>query len=204
MTNRQIIAILTAILRAKDTSLDGDAAVISAIALARGGMGEAELVDALAMIVIVTTKSFTEGGDPGAEIVRDVDFALALRGAAACWEEENRMALKRNSMSEEIKYELLPEHLRGGMRRYIEQGVPPGQFLQAVLRNDFAEAVVAADDANLAAILGIARFMHNEVPRSVWGSRETVDAWLAKWADLERRREAIRAGKGDPGPEREL
>jgi hypothetical protein len=83
MTDRQIIAILTAVLRAENPTLDGDAAVLAAIAIARGGMGEAELLDALGVILPATRKSWAEGGSPAAEILRDVDYALAIRGAAA-------------------------------------------------------------------------------------------------------------------------
>ena len=36
-----------------------------------------------------------------------------------------------------LNYGLLPEHMREGMRSYIEIGRKPGSFLIAVLANDF-------------------------------------------------------------------
>jgi hypothetical protein len=81
MSERHIIAILTAILRAQRPDLDGDAAVLQAITIARDGIGEAWLAEALDTIL---------GGDrrewnllpTWAEILRDVDFALGMREAA--------------------------------------------------------------------------------------------------------------------------
>ena len=78
----QTIAILTAIRRAQDHSLDGDVAVLDAIAIARRGMGEAELLDSIAVIVRDGTRSPSSGAVCSAtEILRDVDFALAVSGA---------------------------------------------------------------------------------------------------------------------------
>jgi hypothetical protein len=76
-----------------------------------------------------------------------------------------------------INYQLLPEALRAGMRRYIEHGNVPGGFLQAVLRNDLKDATFRADDTNLQAMRDIVLFMHHEAPSDCWGSREKVEAW---------------------------
>ena len=46
----------------------------------------------------------------------------------------------------DIDYSPLPEHLREGAQRYVEQGVATGSFLRSVFENDFAMAVVRADD----------------------------------------------------------
>ncbi len=74
-------------------------------------------------------------------------------------------------------YELLPEHLRAGMRRYIEHRILPGDFLRAVLRNDFVQAVLRADADSFAALHRITLFLVNEMPADSWGSREKVEAW---------------------------
>jgi len=42
----------------------------------------------------------------------------------------------------------VPEHMKDGLDRYVRLGIHPGGFLQAVLRNDFAEAMVRADAQN--------------------------------------------------------
>jgi len=52
-----------------------------------------------------------------------------------------------------LRYEHLPEGLRGGMNRYIEHRVPPGNFLTAVLSNDLRRACERADDVKSASAL---------------------------------------------------
>lgn len=74
-------------------------------------------------------------------------------------------------------YDRLPEHMRGGARRYIESGIPPGGFLAAVLGNDLAGAFSQADSTNLQAMGAWARWLHNDIPRSAWGSPAKVTAW---------------------------
>lgn len=102
---------------------------------------------------------------------------------------------------EAINYGLLPDSLRFGLRRWFEHGQLPGGFLRAVLANDFVQAVIRADDDNLAVLLDIARFMHNEAPARSWGTLEKMEAWSKRAADDERRRAAIQRGEGDPGSE---
>lgn len=77
-----------------------------------------------------------------------------------------------------INYELLPEHMREGMRRYIEHGILPGSFLRAVLTNDLMEACGQADDINLARLADYARFLYNYAPRGAYGSKENVAEWI--------------------------
>lgn len=50
MKECHLVTILTGLLRAQAPELDGDAAVLQAIALARGGMGESEVAGALDII----------------------------------------------------------------------------------------------------------------------------------------------------------
>lgn len=82
MTERQIVAILTAILRAQARAAwipgdiaDCDAIVMQAVATARDGFGETALADAVDTI--------TGGMPPAWDILLDVDAALAIRAAAA-------------------------------------------------------------------------------------------------------------------------
>lgn len=46
----------------------------------------------------------------------------------------------------EINYEELPQNLRLGMQRYIEHGIPPGSFLEAVIQNKLIESFRRADE----------------------------------------------------------
>jgi hypothetical protein len=46
-------------------------------------------------------------------------------------------------------YAAIPELMRGGIQRYVEHGVQPGQFLSAVLCNDLRGAISRADSTNI-------------------------------------------------------
>lgn len=75
-----------------------------------------------------------------------------------------------------IDYSGLPEHLRDGMRRYVEDGVEPGSFLRACLRNDLKWSFHAAQ--NPADIIGVVRFLYNEAPGECWGDTTAVRTWI--------------------------
>ena len=87
-------------------------------------------------------------------------------------------------------YDLLPEHIREGVRMYVEQGIPPGHFVTAVICGDLFEAFDRADDVNTHRMLDLVRFFYNETPSQCWGSREKMDAWM------ERQQAWVRASRG--------
>ena len=91
-------------------------------------------------------------------------------------------------MTQDINYEQLPPHLQGGVQRYIEQGVPPGDFLTAVITNDLFLAISHADSTSLAALPDIVRFFYNESPSRCWGTPEKMKTWMEtghkKYMDL--------------------
>ena len=64
-----------------------------------------------------------------------------------------------------------------GLELYIERGIQPGSFLQAVLANDLAKAATRADSANSELLREWALFLLNELPENCWGSWETVRNW---------------------------
>jgi len=74
-------------------------------------------------------------------------------------------------------YTKLPEDIRGGMQRYVENGVRTGSFVTSVLRNDLAGSISSADPTNLKALPDIVRWVYNEAPGNCWGSVEKVKAW---------------------------
>ncbi len=80
-----------------------------------------------------------------------------------------------------LNYNRLPEALRGGMRRYVEDGIRPGHFLTAVLENDLVNAFSCADESNTARMKEIVSFLYNELPMrsyGVWGSPEAVSKYM--------------------------
>jgi len=81
-------------------------------------------------------------------------------------------------MDTRINYSRLPEHIRAEMKRYIENRVPPGDFLMAVLSNSLVESFGRADFNNRKRMFDIAGFLYNEAPARCWGSPEKVARWL--------------------------
>jgi hypothetical protein len=85
-------------------------------------------------------------------------------------------------MNKTIDYSMLPEHMRDGMRRYVEHGIRPGDFQYLVLCNDFVHALGHADAINTARIVDYAKFLYLELPMDCWGSEEKVRTWIqARW-----------------------
>lgn len=74
----------------------------------------------------------------------------------------------------------IPRYMMGGIKRYVEKGIPPGHFLTAVICNDLQEAVGRADDYNLKNLPAYAVYFYNRVPSKCWGSREKMEAWMAQ------------------------
>jgi len=66
-----------------------------------------------------------------------------------------------------------------GLKRYVEEHIPPGGFLRAVLENDLKEACARADDENLRVIPIYVAWLYKEAPNVCWGSKEKVHAWSA-------------------------
>ncbi len=82
--------------------------------------------------------------------------------------------------SEMAKEYDVPEHDVQGLWLYLQHGIPPGSFLQAVLENDLKEAFGRADHINSTHVKEIVTFLHNLFPASAWGSEEKVASWSFK------------------------
>ena len=75
---------------------------------------------------------------------------------------------------------MIPERTLDGIRRYVEDRIPPGGFLTAVLENNLKESFARADDENLVTIFELVSYIYNRIPFMCWGSPETVDKWLKR------------------------
>lgn len=80
--------------------------------------------------------------------------------------------------SETVDWRGVPAHMRGGVTRYIERGVLPGHFLEAVFSNDLMEAFKRADEENGRVMREYARFLYNYCPAGSFGSTDKFKAWL--------------------------
>ena len=72
----------------------------------------------------------------------------------------------------------IPDYMIGTLVRYVVNRIAPGDFLMAVLENDFMEACGRADSSNIGCLDAYAKFLYNYVPANCKGSREAVKAWL--------------------------
>jgi hypothetical protein len=73
--------------------------------------------------------------------------------------------------------EELPEHLREGMRLYLQDGVTPGGWMCAVLDNDLSNAVQRCDDRALGTLRNLFEWLCMYAPASAWGAPDKRAAW---------------------------
>jgi hypothetical protein len=73
----------------------------------------------------------------------------------------------------------IPDHMMEGLKRYLDHGIPPGDFLTAVICNDLKEAVGLADGVNLNNLPAYVGYLYNEAPIGAWGSKENMLVWMA-------------------------
>ena len=72
----------------------------------------------------------------------------------------------------------MPDMTLHCLKEYVENRVPPGGFLYAVLTNNLIESFGRADEGNSASLQQIVRYLYNEMPADCWGSPAKVKAWL--------------------------
>lgn len=70
-----------------------------------------------------------------------------------------------------------PRH-ENGYRRYVMDGIPPGDFMYNLLADNLYETVFRADPINKQLLEDHARFIYNELPSQCWGDEETVNNWI--------------------------
>lgn len=61
---------------------------------------------------------------------------------------------------------------------YVQERIPVGNFLEAVLSNDLKGAVGTADNENLDALPAIVAYVRNHTPADCQGSPERYREWL--------------------------
>ena len=79
-----------------------------------------------------------------------------------------------------MKYPTAPIHILDAITDHVNNHIPNGHFVTAVLENNLMEAIFHADANSLAGLKDICRFIHWEIPSASHGSVEKVRAWLAK------------------------
>ena len=95
--------------------------------------------------------------------------------------EEVLMANQESSACYRFREFYIPEHMMGGIRRYIDHGMLPGGFLQAVISNDLEWACARADDESLKNLPAFVAYFYNEAPSDCWGSHQKMKYWITSF-----------------------
>lgn len=95
---------------------------------------------------------------------------------------------------------LCPDLVQQAFLAYINDGVPPGDFVRACLENNLVEAFKRADDTNREALPHIVAWLYNEMPASAWGSEWAVYHHLCDAAEEPERDEPVIYNRGELPP----
>lgn len=76
------------------------------------------------------------------------------------------------------QYEAIPAHMQEALRRYVVQGLAPGHFLSAVIKNDLRGAINYADATNAPLLKLYVQWFYNEAPDNCHGSPEIMREWM--------------------------
>ena len=78
----------------------------------------------------------------------------------------------------------------GGVTRYIDSGIQPGDFLTAIICNDLKVAVDRADTENMGNLPAYVAYFTNHAPMNCWGSKANMTSWIkTKRAEAEFKQE---------------
>ena len=76
------------------------------------------------------------------------------------------------------RFNEIPDQTLVSLKRYVENGARPGDFLESVLCNDLTRAARAADANNGRSLVDIALFIHCNLPSHIWGNLHAVQSWI--------------------------
>ena len=77
-----------------------------------------------------------------------------------------------------LDYNKAPNNSGESFKLFVEEGVPTGSFLEALLSNNLSSACSRADHVNRRIIYEYVYFMWEELPSAAWGSPERYKDWL--------------------------
>jgi hypothetical protein len=77
------------------------------------------------------------------------------------------------------EYDKIPTRMQTALTRYVTDRVAPGNFLQAVIKNDLRDACGRADSENLPLLPLYVKWLYNVAPGGCWGSLDNYKAWMA-------------------------
>lgn len=74
----------------------------------------------------------------------------------------------------------IPARMMEGLTEYIENGRPTGDFLRAILSNDFMMATGRADEENIMNLPAYASYLYNHAPVGCYGNKKAYKEWIEK------------------------
>ena len=91
-------------------------------------------------------------------------------------------------------WDLIPVHMIGPLRRYIEIGGDPGRFLTCLLSNDLFGAAREGDEDSQRNMKNYVSFLVHYAPHACYGSKEAFGIWrkyggLSGLATLDKKQE---------------
>ena len=87
--------------------------------------------------------------------------------------------IERYLLSEYARWDwsLIPSHMWGGVKNWVEYGISGGGFQRCIMEHDFYEAIGHADHMNKASIVGWAEFLSWYLPSGCHGSYVKCQEW---------------------------
>jgi hypothetical protein len=81
------------------------------------------------------------------------------------------------SWQDSIDWSPIPDHLRHGLKHYVDEGRIPGNLLVGILSNELNTTVEACEAKWFAEVPAILAFIHLHVPPQCYGSGERMAFW---------------------------
>ncbi len=93
---------------------------------------------------------------------------------------DKQLAKWHNAAFEGIAALDIGEAMAPGLALWVTDGVPPGDFLAAVLQNNLMDAIRYADSHNEDRLLNWGRVLYDYVPSACYGSPLKYSNWIDK------------------------
>ena len=75
-------------------------------------------------------------------------------------------------------YSPLPPKIAGQLHRYLEQGIRPEPFIEAVLCNDLVGAIKRGGPGDLQNLSFLICWIEENFPKRAWGSAWHMNDWI--------------------------
>ena len=73
---------------------------------------------------------------------------------------------------------MIPKNTERALDLYVNEGIRPGGFLEALLCNDLISACIRSDKENANALREIVLWCYGNLPGDSWGDKASVESWL--------------------------